>query len=305
MKKNCKYLTLIFSDNCGEPSKNYKPIGYGGFCHNEIGYLQRLIIIAGNLNRKAVFPLPWISLCHKHNNNKPVNKHTTWSIYLNLDNINNLEKKPPFSFNNNGGIVTDLSIAYYPSNILINNIDHIDHSVDIIALVNYDSVDNLKRYSYLPTWTPQKRKYPTSDLLINYAKMILSKFNLDRFTFIHIRRGDFLDNYKLAPPKGTRPYTSAEYVSNFIKKYITNKKIIIATDEKDFDYKKKLVMLLQSYKLIFEEEYYKYLPNNILNDNYCIYLILHEIARRADINIGTYGYVRIGDKYDLSLSKLI
>ena len=39
-----------------------------------------------------------------------------------------------------------------------------------------------------------------------------------------------------------------------------------------------------------------------MNDNYCIYLISHEIAIKAETNIGTEGYVRLGNKYHYRLS---
>lgn len=308
-----KYLVLIFSDNNGKPSKEFTPCGYGGFRHNEIGYLQKLPRIAKSLNRTAVFPPPWISLEKKNNNNKPINKNHSWSTYLSIDNIDNLEKNPPFSFSNNGDIVTDLSVTYYPSNTPL---DKMDNKVDIIALVNYnDIISGLKSYSYLSIkyhknyhkikkilFNNPPIKYSTSNLLKSYANTIISKLNLEKFTFIHIRRGDFLDNHILAPPKGIRPYTSSDFVSNFIKSRITNKNIIVATNEKNSEYKKTLVELLDDYNVIFEEEYFKYLPDNILNDNYCIYLISHEIARKAETNIGTHGYVRLGNKYDYRLS---
>ncbi|VVU94906.1 hypothetical protein CPAV1605_631 [seawater metagenome] len=304
-----KYLVLIFSDRNGKPSKDYKPTGYGGFCHNEHGYLQSLPVIAKFLNRKAVFPLPKNSLDRYHNNGKEVDY--PWEKYLNIDKINNLETNPPFSFSDNGDILTELSIAYYPSNTPIHKMRK---NVDVIALVNYnDGKSRLKTYSslkqtpainFLIKYNIKMNRYYTSDILKNYATQIISKFKLENFTFIHIRRGDFLDNYSLAPPKGTRPYTSPQFISNFIKikKKINNKTIIIATNEKNMDYKKKLVEYLDNYKIIFEEELINDLPTNILNDNYCIYLILHEIAKQSKINIGTCGYVRLGDKYTYRLA---
>ena len=57
---------------------------------------------------------------------------------------------------------------------------------------------------------------------------------------------------------------------------------------------KKLLELLNNYNLIFEDKYFEYLPDNIKNDNYSIYLISNEIANKAEINIGTHGYVRLG-----------
>ena len=300
---NNKYIVLIFSDNKGKPSKNFKPKGFGGLRHNEIGYLQRLPLVAKYLNRKAVLTPPWISLQQKHNNNKAINKDNNWSSYFNIDNIDNLEKNPPFSFSNNGDIITKLSVNYYPSNTPLNKMNN---EVDIIVLVNYyDKVSGLKTYSYISfneiNNYPQI-KYSTSDLLKNYANNIISKLNLNKFTFIHIRRGDFLNNKVLAPPKGTLPYTSPSFVANFIKSKIKNKNIVIATNETDPKYKKKLLELLNNYNLIFEDKYFEYLPDNIKNDNYSIYLISNEIANKAEINIGTHGYVRLGKKYHYRLS---
>jgi len=298
-----KYITLIFSDNKGKPTKNFKSPGYGGLRHNEQGYLTKLPLVAKYLNRNAVLPPPWISLQFSHNNNKQTNKNHNWDTYLNLDNIENLETNPPFSFSNNGDIITDLSIAYYPSNTPL---DKMNHDMDIIVLVNYyDKSSELKPWSFIhfnEINDYSQITYSTSNLLKNYAKKIISKLNFDNFTFIHIRRGDYLNNDVLAPPKGTEPYTSPEFISNFIKSKITNNNIIVATNEKDPKYKQKLIELLDTYNLIFEEEYFKYLPDNIKNDNYCIYLISNEIATNAEINIGTHGYVRLGEKYDYTLA---
>ena len=150
-----------------------------------------------------------------------------------------------------------------------------NNEVDIIALVNYnDYKQKLYIYSGLPTINNEKiTNYTISNSLKSYANKIMYNLNLSKFTFIHIRRGDILDNYVHTPPKGTRPFTSAEFVTNFIKEKTKNKTIIVATDENDLNYKKKIIKLLNNYKVIFEEEYYKYLPDNISNDNYCIYLI--------------------------------
>lgn len=199
-----KYLVLIFSDNNGKPSKKYGPTGFGGFRHNELGYLKLLPVIAKYLNRTAVLTPPWISLESRHNNNKPINKNHTWSTYLNVDKIEDLETNPPFSFSDNGDIVTDLSVTYYPSNTPF---EKMENGVDIIALVNYnDIISGLKTWSHLRF--PEKNNYTrinysTSNLLKSYANTIMSKFNFDKFIFIHIRRGDYLDNRALAPPKGS------------------------------------------------------------------------------------------------------
>ena len=166
---NNKFIILIFSDNNGKPSKEFIPSGLGGFRHNEIGYLQKLPLIAKYLNRLAVLTPAWVSLETKHNNYKPMNKNHSWSTYLNLDKIDNLEKNPPFSFSNNGDIVTDLSVTYYPSNTPL---DKMDNKVNIIALVNYDdNISGLRTYSHINF--PEINNYPqmkysTSNLLQSY-----------------------------------------------------------------------------------------------------------------------------------------
>lgn len=297
-----KYLILIFSNKRRpiSPGKRYNPKGIAGFRHNEIGFLQVLPVIAKCLNRKVVFFPPWIGLAMHHNNDKIVSKNHTWSTYLNLDNIDNLEINPPFTYGNNGEVITNLSISYYPSNVSLNKIDN---NVDIIALVNYESRKlGLTIWSLLTIPSGYSRiQYSTSDLLKGYANDIISKLKLDNYTFIHSRRGDCLDNSVHIPPKGTRWMTSPEHISNFIKKNTNNKIIFISTNEKDINYKKDLIKLLTGYSVFFEDDYHKYLPKNILDDNYCIYLISHEIALRSTINIGTTGYVRLGNKYDYTL----
>ena len=126
--------------------------------------------------------------------------------------------------------------------------------------------------------------------------------NLNDYVFIHIRRTDFLYNKILAPPYGSQVYTTPEFISTFVKKYIKNKTIFISTDERDSKYKEKINELLNDYTIIFEDKIMSHLPEEIINDNYQIYLILDEISRNARVNIGTTGYVRLGDKYDYCLS---
>lgn len=301
-----KYLVLIFSDNKGKPSLTYKPRGYGGLRHNEFGYLQNLSLVAKYLNRKVVFPPPYMSLEKRHNLNKPIDKDIDWDVYFNLAKVTHLERNPPFSISANGDIISHSSIEYYPSNT---NINKIDNSVDIVALVNYNSNDGkLKTHSEIIVQHEKGRsfynyvKYPISNHLKKYANLILKKMNLNDYAFIHIRRTDFLYNKILAPPYGSHVYTTPEFISRFFKKYIKNKTIFISTDERDSKYKEKISELLNDCTIIFEDQMMSYLPEEIINDNYQVYLILDEISRHAKINIGTAGYVRLGNKYNFRLS---
>ena len=247
IQKKTKYLVLIFSDRDGKPSKNFNPTGYGGFCHNYIGYLKRLPIIAKYLKRKAVYPPPCFSLEKGHNNNNTA--YESWERYFNLDKAKSLEKNPPFSFDSNGDIISNMSIKYYPSNCQLHKIKN---DVDIVVIYNFDNSNGkLFKSSFLEPKIKNKikkiyylseiNKYelPTSNLLIGHAENIIYKLKLNNYAFLHIRRGDFLDNHILAPPKGTRPYTTPEFICNFIKNKIDLKTIFISTAEKDLSYKKK------------------------------------------------------------------
>jgi len=309
-----KYVTLIFSDRKGIPSKDFKPAGYGGFCHNEQGYLHPLLVVAELLNRKAVFPPPWLSFDKiLHNNGKSLNKNNTWENYLNLENVKHLQKNPPFTFCENGDIKSELSIKYYPSNIPL---QYINPNHDIVVLINYENVDdNLQLGSYLRykknNLSYSKYRFQVSNTLKNQTEKILNELKLENYIFIHIRRHDALVIPHWCPPDGTKGCTSPEFISNFVKNEIQselkNKTIIIATDEEDINYKIQLKSKITDYNLIFEEDILKNLPEDIKNDPICIYLIMHEFARRAKINVGTIvsGYVRLGDTHHYRLGNYV
>jgi len=293
MSKN-KYLVLIFSDRKGKPSENFKKKGVCGLRHFEKGYLKTLPIIGEFLKRKVVLPPPWISLSH---NNKKTLKSNTWENYFNLDKIKNLDRNPPFEFKNNCDIKTDLSVGYYLSNTPINELTN--KNEDIIALVNCNDDDsNLKIYShvYLKSLKNYKSvKYSTNSELLNYGKKIINELKLKNFIFIHSRRGDMLDN-KVLLEKGTRQFTNPKYIFDFVN-HINNlglNKIFIATNEKDINYKKDLKELFKNYIIYFEEDFFKFLPEYIINDNTMIYLISHEIALKSKISISSTHWIRLG-----------
>jgi hypothetical protein len=312
---NIKYLVLLFSDTRGPPSENFDPKGFGGFSHNLKGYLEPLPKIAALLNRKAVFTPPFISLCRKHNFNRKLNKNNNWDTYLDVKNIKNLESDPPFLFAENGSLITNLSIKYYPQNVFLHKIDK---DVDIAVLLNYNTTNKLKICSWLGVYPKNEtdktilskfpnKKFPISKILQNYANKIIISLNLKDFVFLHIRRGDFLDRPSVGAPRGTRAITSPAFISSFINKK-QNKTIFIATNERNLNYKKNILSLLKGKNIIFENDIIKYLPEQIKNDNYAIYCILHQIALSSQINIGTTpegscGYVKLGEKYDYKLSE--
>ena len=134
-----------------------------------------------------------------------------------------------------------------------------------------------------------------------HVDKIISELNISEFATIHIRRGDMLYYKKDLYTK----ITTSEFVANAIKKKINiNIPIFILTNEKDVSYKETLIKLLTDYKLIFETDLYKFLSDDIIDNNYSMYILICEIANRAKINVGTEGYVRLGKKYDFRLSDL-
>ena len=144
--------------------------------------------------------------------------------------------------------------------------------------------------------------FSTSKLVKKCVNNILSNLKLNNFTFIHIRRGDFLYNETIAPPDGTHSYTTPEFVAKVLKKKFKN--IFIASNEKDINYYKKIKELLPGFNIIIENEILKYIPKNLFEDNYFIYQVSHEIALKSNYNIGTVGYVRLGNTYNLRLSEI-
>lgn len=215
-----------------------------------------------------------------------------------MTTIDNVTPKLIFNYKDNGDIITNKSITYYSSNMKLNKIKS---NSDIIALVNHNDVKKkLRIYTMLSPAGPIT--YNISEKYKELAKNIILKLNITTFATIHIHRTDFLDNKILAPPLGTRPYTSPEFVANFIFDKMNVKiPIFIFTNEKDITYKQNIIKYVKGYRLIFENDFYKFLDDSITNNNYSIYVLLCEIANRSIINVGTHGYVRLGKKYNFRL----
>tara|TARA_Y100000385_G_C13070957_1_gene629039 strand:+ start:321 stop:1328 length:1008 start_codon:yes stop_codon:yes gene_type:complete len=305
--RNNKFITFTFSDSENIPSQNNNIIGYGGLNHNIEGYLKTLPNIACNFKRKAVYPPPWMCLDKRHNSNNIVSYNRTWKDYFDASKIKNVSFNPPFNFDKYGRIISKLNIKYYPSDFILNNKNYhkIDKNADIIVIVKYKN-DKFNLYDhiiYKPYITKYfNNKFNVSPLIKYYSNKIFHHLNIKDFVFIHVRRGDFLDNIELAPPKGTRPYTSPSYIFNFYKKIkLPYNNIFIATNEKDKEYFSKLKKLFKNYNLIFESLYKEILPNFILKDNYLIYQISFAIANLSKINIITHS-LKLGDSYEYRLA---
>lgn len=288
-----KYLTVVLSDRIGRPSDTFRSKGVAGFRHVEFGFVNALCTYAKMLNRKAVLPPPRFLLEARHNNDKCVSENFTWNKYLNLSRYKNIEHQPPFDFLENTDISTNKELKYYPSNTSFYDIDN---SVDIVALLNYqDESRYLQMCSHLP-YTRQIRN-PCSNFILSFAKRIISELKLNPFIFIHLRRGDM--------ELQTNDYTNSAFVSEIINSNIKkNSCIVIATNEKSVKYKNDLRENLTEYTLYFEEDFREYLPDEVLNDNFCMYLILDVIARLSRLNIGTSGYCRLGNRCNYLLDNI-
>ena len=251
-----------------------------------------------------------------------------WSHYFNISFLQNVECNPPFHFLSNGLIQhkPTLSVKYYDSLVHPNSIDT---ETDIVVLCNYN---NQKRgtYSYSPLYDlsqytkPLSITFQSSIQIIQLVDYLLKHVIIQPFYFIHIRRTDYLDNTILAPPYGTRPYTSTTHVAKCVKMVenkmnnrtttpmnaehnttpITSKTIIVSTDEKSKEYKKELVDELKAFRIIYQESFIQQFPEMFLNDNYYTYQVMNEIAKKCQVNIGTIGYCRLGNACDFLLSQM-
>lgn len=301
-KSQYKWLALTFSENTLIPEKGIVFNGAGGLEHNKQGYLSTLPIIAKQLNRKAVLPPPWLSLEITHNNGNRVDKNDTWSDYYDTDFFKNIDFNPPLIFEDNGSILSKKSIKYYD---ITTPLKDFDKNIDIIVLTNFNNpkTGNFS-YSYLPIRKLFKIsfKFVISKLLKKICDNLIKEFDLQNYTFIHLRRGDTLDNESYAPPRGTRQYTDPNYVAKFLNKFSKDNTIVIATNEKDSIYKEKLISLLPEKNLIWEENLQSKISINIVKNNYKMYQIMSELANRSNCNIIT-SRLRLGKKINYSLMK--
>ena len=313
-----KYLILTFSESEKKPEKGFLG-GIAGMRHVQSQFLNQLNKIGKLFSRTVVLPPPWLILEKNHNNNKDLDKNIKWDHYFNLNDEKNIDLNPPFKYLKNGSIENkNLSIKYYPYDYILdmNNMKKIDHNVDILVIVKYNNIkknirifDKLKFNDYFlflfNNIFEKNIKFKISDKLKNYGDNIIKKLKLKNYIFIHVRRGDFLNNKILAPPNGTKEYTNPEYIFKFLKHHkLNNDNLIIATNEKDKNYKDKLIKIMKNKNIYFENNFLKYLPNNIINDNFSIYEISNYIATKSNINIVTK-YLKLGNKIDYSLSEKI
>ena len=314
--KRKKYIVVTYSESEKKPVKGVLG-GIAGMRHVQGQILNKLNKLGKLFNRTVVLPPPWLVLENIHNNNKVLDKNIKWSHYFNFDDQKNIDLNPPFRYRKNGSIKNkNLSIKYYPYDYILDyaNFKKIDHDVDILVIVKYKNLkkneqifDALKinNFDNFNKIYKKNIKFKISDKLKNYGDNIIKKLKLKNYIFIHIRRGDFLNNKILAPPNGTKEYTNPEYIFKFLKHHkLKNDNIIIATNEKDKKYKDKLIKIMKNKNIYLEKDFLKYLPNDIINDNFSIYEISNYIAKKSNINIVTM-HLKLGNKIDFNLSEKI
>jgi hypothetical protein len=131
------WIVFTFYDYRPGSNKTVVLRGIAGMSHVEISYLGKLPDIGRILNRKVVYPPPWLSLQAKHNNNIIVSEDRKWTDYYDLSTIDNIDHNPPLRFESNGSITTEKTIQYYDADI---NLELIDKNVDVAVLCNYDNL---------------------------------------------------------------------------------------------------------------------------------------------------------------------
>lgn len=297
-----RWLALTFSGRgVAVPEADEQHNGYGGLRHNQWRYLNTLPKIARVLGRKAILPPPWISLSMGHNSDRRISNLATWGDYFDVSRFENVDDSPPVSYASNGRVRSPRSVKYYPAHA---NLDSIDPNVEVAVLVNFDDANSdLKSYSDLSPGmsATQKRHYkqlPDIEFTISprisgLVNELVNDLALSPFTFIHIRRGDVLDEKDYAPPSGTRQCTSPKYVAEFIRDKTPNSsQIIIAykEDKKDEGYVDNLRKLLPNQRLVFERELRDYLPKSVLEDDFQMYQVLDGLASRSETNVATSSF---------------
>ena len=305
---NIMWLVLTFSHNKLIPDENEVfNCGVAGLRHIQYGYLCILPLIAEKLNRKAVLPPPWLALEARHNNSKMVDKNRLWTDFYGMTSIKNIDLNPPLSFENSGRILTNKTIKYYEGDTSINDLINNNDDTEIIVLSNFYNSEKKRhcfdKLNYNPSHSNENIKLNSSILIRGIVDNIIDNIiKKKEYTFIHIRRGDFLDNSVLSRFGGTRVYTEPVFINKvLLEKSKENNIIIISTNETDLNYKRELNKLLSPTKrLFFEETFIQQLSDDIKNDNYMIYSIMNEIANRAKINIVSCS-IKLGNKVDCSL----
>jgi len=240
-----------------------------------------------------------------------------------------LDTKYPVSFDNNGRINTDLSLKYYPSTV---SIEDIDDDIDVVVLVNFNnkksgstSYDHLvspllKKHTrnaafrgiwavpeIITTLLPNLEDFRLSSELVRHVDTIVNSMDLKSFIFLHIRRGDTSDNKSYCPPKGTRPFTTPDHVYTSLLKISDIPTIVLGynggTNDKEDRYVERLTEKLNGRRLITEADIEKYLPTSIKENNFKLYIMMDEIAKRSTINISTH-HCKLGGTADYTLSKM-
>ena len=325
-KRRDKYVVLTFSDTTMIPKINEPQHGRAGLSHVKEGFLEPLAKIATNMNRHAVYPPPWLCLEVGRHSKRELDTDSTWSEYFSSPA---LDTGSTVSFDNNGRINTDLSIKYYPSTV---SLDDIDDDIDVVVLVNFNnkktgstSYDYLtlpllkkhtRNVAFLGIWAIPEiittlltnlQEFRLSDELTGYVDTIVDSMDLKSFIFLHIRRGDTSDNKSYCPPNGTRPFTTPDHVYASLLKISDIPTVVLGynggTNSTEDRYVEHLSEKLNDRRLITETDIEKYLPTSIKENNFKLYSIMDELARRSTINISTCKS-RLGGTADYTLSKM-
>lgn len=177
----------------------------------------------------------------------------------------------------------------------MNSKDLKDIEVVDINQKSYDlcggALSNSDMFSSVPDYP---RHIPTKNALKKIAKNFAEIIS-DKYTCIHIRRGDRVFNFKTGEVRDQElDYaTSPENILKFAK-LCGNKKVYIMTDESPNFFSS---LLDSEFDFFFCKDF------DILNfkDNFSLYQIENEIMQLADKKISTFSVDMFKDFYDFSL----
>ena len=291
-----KYLTYTFSYDC-LGSKNFTSrniAGVAGLRHVEMcltNFLQ-----TPHKGRSLILPSPAIMILQSHAR-YPLPPAVQWSDLYDISKWG-IKEEAIVKFMPDGAVESPLglNISYFrPSDVKTALKSTSD--VAVVNYCNYQSQKKAYRHYMCHTAGRNAALFRPSKKLLDKAEKIIDQKLGGRYALVHIRRGDFLHNKKLAPPNGTYPYTEKMFVANFIEKELSEKVVLLASNEECPEYYTFIMENTPSKRIVLEKDIFDFSDHPIVR-----YVVLRELAERSSTNVATR-HLRMGKRADKSLFK--
>ena len=285
-----KYVALSF---------DRYPAG-GGLRHVEDKYLRPLLLLSRMTGRIPIFPPPHVCLEGIHNGNRSISRDDDWTAYY--DTQAGSQPLPfvglpdGFSYLGDGKLSVDSSMyssvhhsAKTPFHMgLFEKIDpQTDMAHDVVVFDSFSphpwkGMDAAVRHLELrgdlglvPSPLPAAPVYRELAALVSGTL-----FGGRPFLFVHVRRGDYLQKFRVAA------CTSPASVSRRIRLTgLTD--VFIATNEKSPTYIPSIQALLPGHSILSEKHALPQLPDPLRTNNYKLFLFLDCLASLSKINVAT------------------